>query len=135
MAEWELQKDCYEWFCREYPAHQKLLCYNMNNANSHIIGNQYKSMGLQKGRSDLVLYFNGAAIMIELKIDNNDQSEAQKEWQLAVEIQGFEYYIIRNSEDFKILMYHIMVEPLIFEGFENLRDFFEYGRRYIAGNN
>lgn len=90
--------------CREYPAHQKLLCYNMNNANSHIIGNQYKSMGLQKGRSDLVLYFNGAAIMIELKIDNNDQSEAQKEWQLAVEIQGFEYYLVRNLDYFKTLM-------------------------------
>lgn len=112
MVEWELQKDCYKWFCQEYPAHQKLLCYNMNNANSHIIGNQYKSMGLQRGRSDMVLYYNGVATMIEFKIDNNEQSQAQIDWELAVNIQGFEYYIIRNLQEFQILINDIINENI-----------------------
>lgn len=109
MKEWELQKECFRWFVNEYPAHSKLLCYNMNNANSHVQGAKYKSIGLQAGRSDMVLYFNGAATMIEFKIDSGEQSQAQKDWELAVKIQGFEYYVVRSFEWFKSLIKIIIV--------------------------
>lgn len=129
MMEWQLQKQCFQWFVTEYPAHSKLLCYNMNNANSHIIGNKYKSIGLQAGRADMVLYFNGAATMIEFKIDNNEQSEKQKDWELAVRMQGFEYYVVRNFEWFKSLM-EIIIETAPRHGLPCG----EYIERYLEDN-
>lgn len=134
MMEWQLQKQCFQWFIAEYPAHSKILCYNMNNSNSHIEGNKYKSIGLQAGRADMVLYFNSAATMIEFKIDNGEQSEKQKEWELAVRMQGFEYYVIRSFGQFEILI-HWLIDGWKLDGFYSLQHAIDYDNWYKANNN
>jgi len=102
--EWELQAKCFDWFVREYPAHRKLLCYNHNNSSNQLEGFRNKKIGLQRGRSDLVLYFDSKAIMIEIKTRRGIQSAAQEDWQLAVEIQGFEYFIVRSLREFQTII-------------------------------
>ena len=104
MMEWQLQKQCFQWFVTEYPAHSKLLCYNLNNRKDKSSAIQNKKIGLQKGRADLSLYFNGTAYFFELKTRTGEQSYFQKELQMAVEIQGFEYFLVRDLEYFKLLI-------------------------------
>lgn len=134
MMEWQLQKKCFQRFVTEYPAHSKLLCYNMNNANSHIEGNKYKSVGLQAGRSDMVLYFNRTATMIEFKIDNGEQSEKQREWELAVKIQGFEYYVIRSFGQFQVLIGWV-INGYRFQDIYSMQHFLDKDNWYKANNN
>jgi len=107
-SEAAIQAQCYQWFHNTYPFLRGLLCYNLNNPKNLIDGNLCKAMGLQKGRSDLVLYFHGTAFMIEMKDDKGVQFKAQKEWQAKVEENGFEYYIIRDLESFKKLIQKII---------------------------
>ena len=102
--EWRLQAKCFDWFVKEYPAHRKLLCYNHNNSSSKDEGIRNKILGIQKGRSDLVLYFDGKAIMIEIKTQRGEQSPAQQDWQIAVEMQGFDYYIVRSLQEFQLII-------------------------------
>jgi hypothetical protein len=60
-----------------------------------------KAMGLQKGRSDMVLYFKGRAYHIELKTPDGVQSADQKKWQAVIIADGFDYVIIRSLQDFQ----------------------------------
>lgn len=102
------QKACVKWYNLAYPKHKKLLCYNYNNSKSELEGKRNKAKGLQAGRSDLVLYYKGKATMIELKTKTGSQKEAQKEWQSAIEAQGFEYKIVRNFNEFMFLINYLM---------------------------
>ena len=106
-SENKLQVTCYVWFHNTFPELRGLLCYNLGNSKNAIDGARNKAMGLQKGRSDMVLYFNGTATMIEFKTDNGEQSQAQKDWELAVRIQGFSYYIVRSLQEFQSLIYKL----------------------------
>ena len=65
-------------------------------------------MGLTAGRSDMVLYYNKTAYMIEVKTATGTQKENQKEWQKLIEKQGFNYYIVRNLEGFSELLKKII---------------------------
>lgn len=108
MTHNELQKQCFQWFKYEYPAHVKLLCYNLNNSSDKIEGYKNRDMALQAGRSDLVLYFDGKATHIEIKTGGGNLSDAQIDWSLAVMMQGFEYYVIRSLVEFQKLIRKII---------------------------
>jgi hypothetical protein len=71
--------------------------------SAKIRGNQNRSLGLQKGRSDFALYWNGTAYMIEVKTDDGKQSEDQIKWQKVIEAAGLKYYIVKNLDEFKAL--------------------------------
>jgi hypothetical protein len=96
-----LHSSCYLWFHENYPELRGLLCYNLNNSRNKIQGMMDKGKGLQRGRSDLVFYYNGKATMIELKTENGTQEPDQKKWQSKIESAGFEYFIIRSLNEFK----------------------------------
>ena len=100
MSEDRLQQECYLWFHNKYPLLRGLLNYNLNNSANVLQGKKNKSMGLQKGRSDLVFYYDGKAYMIEMKTLKGYQSTKQEHWQRLIELAGFEYYIIRTKEQF-----------------------------------
>lgn len=102
QTEDRLQQSCFMWFHNTYPALRGLLCYNLNNSANAIAGARDKSMGLQAGRSDMVLYYQCHAYMIEFKTDAGKQSKGQIEWQAAIERQGFTYVIIRTLDEFKV---------------------------------
>jgi len=99
-----LQSECYVWFHNSFPELRGLLCYNLNNSRSKVDGMMNKAMGLQKHRSDLVLYYQGRATMIEMKTATGVHRAGQKNWQRLVEAQGFEYYLIRSLPEFQQLI-------------------------------
>jgi len=99
-----LQAEAYKWFHNTYPQLRGLLCYNHNNSRNKIEGAKNKAMGLQKGRSDMVLYLKGRAFMIEWKTEKGKQHGKQKEWQELIEANGFSYYIVRSVNEFKHLI-------------------------------
>lgn len=101
MKEERIQQDIYVWFHNTYPDLRGLLCYNLNNSRNAIDGARNRSLGLQAGRSDMVLYYSGKAYMIEIKTGEGKQSREQKEWQRKIEQQGLNYYVTRSLDDFK----------------------------------
>lgn len=100
-SEDSFQSDCYLWFHNTYPQYRGRLCYNLNNSRNKVRGMMDKSMGLQPGRSDMVLYHNSHAYMIELKLPGGTQSKEQKKWECTIKNAGFDYVIIRSLEEFQ----------------------------------
>jgi hypothetical protein len=104
MSEARLHFDCYLWFHNSFPHLRGLLCYNLNNSRNAIQASTDKGLGLQKGRSDMVFYYQGVATMIEFKIETGKQSPDQVKWQGLIEKAGFSYKIIRSIGEFKQLI-------------------------------
>lgn len=101
QSEDKLQSECYLWFHETYPEYRGLLCYNLNNSRNRIRASMDKSMGLQKGRADMVFYWQGSAYHIELKTLQGVQGSDQRKWEAAIKTAGFDYVIIRSLEKFK----------------------------------
>lgn len=107
-AEERIQTFCYCWYHNEFPEYRGLLCYNLNNSKNKIDGARNKAMGIQKGRSDLVLYWQAKAYHIEMKTPTGEQSPEQIEWQNKVEAQGFEYHLVRSLSEFQKIILTIL---------------------------
>jgi hypothetical protein len=107
-SEDKIQSDSYVWFHNTYPQHRGLLCYNLNNSKNKIDGARNKAKGLIAGRSDMVLYYNAKAYMIEFKTCDGSQSQSQCEWSELVRSNGFQYYIIRSLPEFQLLILSIL---------------------------
>ena len=60
--------------------------------------------GLMAGVSDLICIHKGKVLFIECKDEKGRQSDKQKDFQSIVESQGFEYYLVRSLENFKIII-------------------------------
>ena len=104
-SEDKIQSDCFVWFHNTYPHLRGLLCYNLNNSRNKIDGARNKAMGLIAGRADMVLYFKGTALMIEMKTPENNQDPAQKVWEAKIKEQGFQYVICRSLSEFQSLIF------------------------------
>tara|TARA_R110002020_G_scaffold77403_1_gene195410 strand:- start:1668 stop:2012 length:345 start_codon:yes stop_codon:yes gene_type:complete len=112
-SEERIQQEIIMEFNNTYKTYRGLLCYNLNNSIGGYRGRVNKFLGLVKGRSDLVFYWNGSAYHIELKTATGQQKPEQKDWQALVERYGFKYYIIRSSEDgMKLIASIIKNHPL-----------------------
>jgi hypothetical protein len=98
-SEERIQQEIIMGFNNQYKAFRGLLCYNLNNSIGGYRGRVNKFLGLIKGRSDLVFYWNGSAYHIELKNATGQQKPEQKDWQRLVEQNGFKYYLVRSSEE------------------------------------
>lgn len=109
--EQQLQQEIVRYFSYQYPKLKGLLCANLNNAKDARTGGIYKSMGVISGRSDMVLYFNGNAIHIELKSLKGKQSANQKSWQKTIENQGFKYVVIYSLDEFIELVKEVLYLP------------------------
>lgn len=72
-----------------------------------VTGAKLKAEGVVPGVADLCLDVarkGWHGLRIELKTPNGRQSDAQKKWQAAVEMQKYRYEIVRNIEDFISLL-------------------------------
>ena len=102
ISESKLQAKCYQWFDNNYPNLRGLLCYNLNNSRNKIAGSRNNALGLQKGRSDMVIYLKGGrAVMLEMKTDTGKQTPAQVKWENTITNAGYDYIVIRSFEQFK----------------------------------
>lgn len=102
--EQKLQQNILKYFHYQYPEFKGLLCANLNNAKDARTGGIYKSMGVVAGRADMVLYYKGKAVHLELKSPKGIQSEPQKAWQKIIEKQGFKYHIIKSLDEFIVIV-------------------------------
>ena len=63
---------------------------------------RFKKMGVRAGVADLILLVSRKgynALCLELKTQTGKQSEAQKEWQEAVQNEGSMYVVVLSVEE------------------------------------
>lgn len=103
-----LQIACVRWFNSIYPEHQGLLFSVPNGGQrSAITAKIMKAEGVVAGVSDLILFMprrGYPALCIEMKVNNNKQSDNQKTWQKKAESEGYLYKVIYTIEDFAKLV-------------------------------
>ena len=101
-----LLQACVKWFRLQYPQHARLLFSVPNGAvMSPVTARIMKAEGIVAGVSDLILLVpsgNYHALCIEMKTETGRQSKEQKEWQEAVEAQGYRYSLCRSCKDFLV---------------------------------
>ncbi len=104
-SEDRIQQECYRWFHNTYPALRGLLFHVPNGGKRDgREAKKLKTMGVVPGVADLIFLYNGNCYLIELKNEKGIQSPTQKKWQKTVTENGFDYYIVRNLDEFKELI-------------------------------
>jgi len=109
MTESQIQAECFQWFHNNYTINNKGVCFAVPNGGTR---NKREAMllkatGVVSGVSDLIVLLPKKALFFEVKTDDGKQSEKQRWFQKLVELLGFEYYLVRNIEDFKKIVFYI----------------------------
>lgn len=103
-AEDDLQMQCVQWFCLQFPKLARLLHHSPNGGRRDAReGARFKQMGTQAGFPDLILLVAAKgyhALLLELKTRTGRQQDSQKEYQQLAEAQGYRYVVIRSLEAF-----------------------------------
>ena len=106
-----LQKNCVRWFRFQFPKLKMLLVSSVNGAMLQGTPEQrakswkrLESEGAVPGVSDLFLFvarggYHG--LCIEMKIEGNDQSPKQKEWEALVVEQNYKYVVCKTFDQFE----------------------------------
>lgn len=104
QREHDLQTACVRWFRYRHPRLARCLIAVPNGGRRDAVtGAKLKAEGVTAGVSDLLLLvpsggFHG--LCIEMKTPQGRQSEAQRDWQLEMERQGYRYAIVRSAHEF-----------------------------------
>lgn len=98
----EVQRHCIKWFRYQYP---RLTIFAIPNggARGRVEAAIMKGEGVLAGVADLFLLAPSKGchgLFIEMKTGTGRQSQSQKEFQAAVEAQGYRYVLCRSLEDF-----------------------------------
>ena len=102
--EHQIQSCCVTWFRYQWPQFARLLFAVPNGgARSKAQAGKLKAEGVVAGVSDLLLLvarkgYHG--LCIEMKDAKGRQRDTQKDWQKAVEEQGYKYVLCRSYDDF-----------------------------------
>jgi hypothetical protein len=119
----DLQRQCVEWFRAAFPSYSLLLFHPNNEPyfggagksieKKAFDGHMANLMGVVKGVADLILLvpsYDGKyhGLCIEMKSAKGVQRDSQKDWQCAVESQGYRYEVVRDFLSFRrIIIEHI----------------------------
>lgn len=100
-----IQQNCVTWFRYAYPQ-LRLNLFSVPNggARRRIEGAIMKAEGIVAGVADLLLLYPSAGyhgLCIEMKSPKGVQRQTQKDWQKAVEAQGYKYIIVRSFDEFR----------------------------------
>ena len=104
--EHEIQKGFVDWFSLQYPRYRMLLFAVPNGGRrDSVTGSMLKAEGVTAGVSDLILFiprkgYHGLCIETKTPKKTSRQSPSQKEWQKAVEEQGYKYEVCRSIDEF-----------------------------------
>ena len=102
MTEDQLTAACYQWWHEHYAEYRGLLWHVPNGGARHLAeANRFKAMGVFPGVSDFLLLWNSRLYCFELKVGTNKQSDHQEYWQMMVEGEGAEYFLIKDLNTFK----------------------------------
>ena len=108
LSEARLQSDCFLWFHNSFPAQRQMLFHVQNKARNAIEGNKFKSMGVVRGVSDLILILPGRVVFIELKVGDGKQSPEQVAFEYKVLSRGHTYWVIRSLVEFQSLVTELL---------------------------
>lgn len=116
-SESKLQQSCVRWFDYQYPnLRYNLFAIPNGGARGKIEASIMKGEGVRAGVADLFfakefpslvtdvtgIQYHG--LFIEMKFERGKQTVYQKEFQRAVEKQGYRYEVIYNFDSFKNLI-------------------------------
>jgi hypothetical protein len=89
-----------------YKNNHKGLIFAVPNGGSRNIveAKNLKLTGSLAGVSDLIVIQQNKILFVEVKIQKGIQSEAQIKFQNNVESLGFEYFVVRNLQQFKLIL-------------------------------
>ncbi len=83
----------------------EFFCVPNEAASNAVRQGQMIAMGLRPGVSDLVVLFAGGKVLfLEVKNETGVQRDSQKKFQDTVQRLGFEYFIVRSTEDVKRIL-------------------------------
>lgn len=103
-AEHRLQSSCVRWFRMQYPQWgHSLFAVPNGGRRDKATGARLKDEGVLAGVADMILLRQSkgyGALLIEMKTKAGRQAASQKEWQKAVEADGYRYVICRSLEEF-----------------------------------
>ena len=97
----ELQKKVVAWFRKYYP---KYLLFAISNEASYKRASHFRAMGMLPGVSDTIMVLPDKILFLEFKDIHGRQSDHQKQFQVKIELLGFEYHIIRDLQDVKQIL-------------------------------
>lgn len=105
-SENRIQQECVMWFNNTFPYLRGCL-FAVPNGGTRTAreGKLLKETGVWAGVSDMLFMFNSKTTCFELKTIKGYQSDKQLAWEATMKKQGFDYYIIRDLDEFK---YHIL---------------------------
>jgi hypothetical protein len=101
-----IQKEVFTWYNNNHCLKNHInrgLIFSIPNGGTRNIREAmtFKSTGLLKGASDLVVIFpNGKLCFIELKTEKGVQSAEQKDFEARITKAGYEYHLIRSLPEF-----------------------------------
>lgn len=99
-----LQVACVKWFALQHRDKRHNLFAVPNGGRRDVTtGARLKAEGVLAGVADLILLRHKdiyGALLIELKTAAGRQSKAQRDWQRAIERDGYKYVVVRSLEDF-----------------------------------
>lgn len=99
--EYELQKECVDWFRTTYPNY---LIFSIPNESCWKNRNYFNGLGMLSGVSDTIVVLPNQVIFPEFKSKTGRQSIEQKQFQQKIEELGFKYCIIRDFNYFKYII-------------------------------
>lgn len=114
--EHRLQCACVRWFRLAYHQYQHNLFAVPNGGyRAPATASKIKAEGALPGVSDLILLLARGryhGLLIEMKTKTGRQSEAQKEWQRAIEADGYKYVVVRSIEEFTEVITNYLNETI-----------------------
>lgn len=112
-SESRIQQEMVTWFRNEFcRVGQEPRCIIFSVPNER--ADKFEQMrmvqtGLMPGVSDLIVITPGRVLFIEVKDDKGRQSDKQKSFQETLQTLGFEYFLIRNLEEFKKIFVYLNI--------------------------
>lgn len=106
QREGRMQTECVKWFRLQYPdLALNLISVPNGGSRNAIEAERLKREGVTAGVADLVLFVPNSThhcLCMELKYgQQGKQSDTQKEWQIAIEKQNYQYLLIRSIDEFQ----------------------------------
>ena len=109
MTENKIQQQIYIWYNNNYclkkhePQNVIFSVPNGGFRNSKE-AMMLQATGLLAGVSDLIILHGNKTIFVEVKTSVGIQSQKQKEFQIKVSKLGYDYYLVRCLEEFKVII-------------------------------
>ena len=104
QTEHNLQSACIKWFRLQYPKLALNLFAIPNGAKrSNFAGRWYKKEGLTKGVADCYLAVPSTDLhgaFIEFKAPKGTQTEAQRDFEKAMLLHDYAYWLVNDFDDF-----------------------------------